>query len=91
MARRKKRPKSIILPTGRYYIMYRRLCGVCFVPGEVLKGEIIVDPSQSEQGIMATIIHEGIHGILPHLKHKDVYKLDKYLTRLLWKTGYRMK
>jgi hypothetical protein len=52
-------------------------------------GLITIDPRQSEDEMMDTIIHEALHSSYPFLEEEIVHKGGNAVSEILWKLGYR--
>lgn len=52
-------------------------------------GKIEVDPRQSDQEEMDTVIHEIIHCEFPDLSEESVIRGAESITAVLWKLGFR--
>lgn len=50
---------------------------------------IQVEPRQSESERMDSLCHEAIHIKLPDLNERQVRRLSRAISRMLWKEGYR--
>ena len=50
---------------------------------------IEIDPRQSPQDYMDTLIHETIHELFPKMKEPKVLHAATTITNLLWKLSYR--
>ena len=52
-------------------------------------GLIEVDPRQSSQERMDTLLHEAFHIFFPKMKHGRLVSITGQLTIMLWRQGYR--
>lgn len=52
-------------------------------------GNITIDPRQSEEEMMDTIIHEVLHSSYPFLEEDVIHKGGNAVSEVLWKLGYR--
>ena len=51
----------------------------------------LIHPKQSDQLMLETGIHEGLHIAFPDLKEPEVKKAAKLIAQIPWKLGYRRK
>ena len=85
---RRKRIPKVRFASGLYNVSFESLYGVCIRPAGD-HPEIVVDPRQTEQELMDSLIHEGIHAERVNMPESQVYPLAHSLARLLWACGYR--
>lgn len=52
-------------------------------------GKIEVDPRQSDEEEMDTVVHEVIHSEYPDLSEESVIRGAESITAVLWKLGFR--
>lgn len=57
--------------------------------GQAYDNIVEIDPRQTSQEYMDTLIHEFLHIYLPHATEKQVIKMATWLCEALWKAGYR--
>ena len=50
---------------------------------------IEIDPSQSPQSYMDTLIHEALHELMPKKPEGFILKAGNTISNLLWRLGYR--
>lgn len=50
---------------------------------------IEIDPRQSPQEYLDTLIHEALHELLPKKSEKFIRRAGTTIARLLWRLGYR--
>jgi hypothetical protein len=48
-----------------------------------------IDPRQSEEERLDTLIHESLHILLPRFNEMQIRGLSKRLAPLIWKDGWR--
>lgn len=52
-------------------------------------GVITIDPRQSEEEMLDTIIHEVLHSSYPFLEEDVVHTGGNAVSEVLWRLGYR--
>lgn len=52
-------------------------------------GEINIDPRQSEEELLDTLVHELLHDSMPFLEEFAVKVYGTHIATALWKQGYR--
>ena len=52
-------------------------------------GRIHIDPRQSEEELLDTLVHELVHDVEPFLTEDAVDNIGIYISKALWKQGYR--
>lgn len=52
-------------------------------------GTIRIDPRQSDEEMLDTIVHELIHDAMPYLEEFAVEIYATHISNALWKQGYR--
>jgi hypothetical protein len=52
-------------------------------------GMITIDPRQSEEELLDTLIHEVLHSSYPFLEEDVIHKGGNAVSDVLWKLGYR--
>jgi hypothetical protein len=52
-------------------------------------GRIHIDPRQSEEELLDTLVHELVHDVQPFLVEDAVDNIGIYISKALWKQGYR--
>lgn len=52
---------------------------------------ITIDPAQqaTERDRLDTVVHELTHAVQPKLSERDVIKIARFVTKHLWRQGYR--
>lgn len=53
------------------------------------QNKIEIDPNQSNEEYLDTMIHEKLHLILPHYKEETIVRISTQLSEFLWDNGYR--
>lgn len=54
-----------------------------------VNGTIYIDPRQSEEEILDTMVHELLHDSMPFLDEQAVEAFANHISTALWKQGYR--
>jgi len=52
-------------------------------------GLIEIDPRQSAQDYLETVVHEVMHVVFPAMSEDDVTNSSKIIGQALWEVGYR--
>jgi len=50
---------------------------------------IEIDPRQGKYEYLDTVIHEGLHHVLPMMSEEWVHDAAPVLTQMIWASGYR--
>lgn len=53
------------------------------------ENEIAIDPRQSASEYLDTLTHEGMHLALPDLNEEAIATAATFVSRILWRQGYR--
>jgi predicted SprT family Zn-dependent metalloprotease len=69
----------------RHFSPYEKAWGQCFLNTKLIE----IDPRQKSKKYLGTLIHELLHYYFPKLSEKRVLKLEKQITEILWKKGFR--
>lgn len=59
-----------------------------FIGEELCRGEIEIDPRQSDFDYLDTLIHEYLHALLPTAVEEEIIRLSTQLSQALWNQGY---
>ena len=87
---RKKRPKILFEEIGDKPPNGRRKQSP-FGEMDPDTGDIFIDPRQSEEEMLDTLIHELMHYYFPRMSEDRVHKSSSGIADELWKLGYRRK
>lgn len=83
-----------VIPEVRYRPLGRE--GADGLASHVLMGDVVSSPViEVDSGLtgilrLETELHEGLHLVFPALPEGLILKAGRYLSRLLWKIGYRL-
>jgi len=57
--------------------------------GQCYDGIIEIDPRQTSEEYLDTMIHEMLHHHFPELTEEQVIKISNLMSKSLWNKGYR--
>jgi hypothetical protein len=76
----RNKPKIIERKLGR-----EKAAGQCYPD----KNLIEIDPRQSPKEYLDTITHESLHLSFPLLTEKEINRVSRLISGILWKSGFR--
>lgn len=87
----KRQPNPMPHQTSRNIKLRERKLGREKADGQAWQdsGLIEIDPRQSEQERLDTIVHETLHVLLPDFQEGSVREFSKQIAEVIWKDGWR--
>ncbi len=79
---------SVRMPDGEWQVIQEDNAGICLRYG---LQSIVIYPKQSGKWLLATFLHETLHALCPNLSEKATHEMDKVLSTVLWRAGYRRR
>ena len=84
MPKRPRKVKVVWRPLGK-----EQAWGQASLPGDPQHPIVEIDPRLSPRRELETLTHESLHIAMPELSEKEVDRVGKVVSKVLWQENYR--